>query len=193
MAALPAVRVTDLSVEFRRGAGWVSVVSGVSFELWRSRTLGLVGESGSGKTVTSMATMGLISGMGGRISRGSIEMNGVELLQQTERQWNRIRGRSIGIVFQQPMRSFNPAFTVGDQIAESARHHLGMTRRAAWNRSVELLDRVEIPDSARRANDYPHSYSGGMLQRAMLAMSLVCDPDVLIADEPTTALDVTVL
>ena len=191
-AAGPLLTVSDLSVQFPapRG-GELTVVSGVGFEMLAGRTLGLVGESGCGKSVTAMAVMGLL-GETGRIASGSIRFHGRELVGMGAAELNRIRGAEIGMIFQEPSASLNPAFTVKHQIAEALRVHEGMTRRQAGARAVELLDHVGIPGAARRADDYPHQFSGGMAQRAMIAMALACNPKLLIADEPTTALDVTI-
>ena len=191
-AAAPLLQIADLSVQFPapRG-GELTVVSGVSFEMYAGRTLGLVGESGCGKSVTAMAVMGLL-GETGRIVSGSIRFDGRELVGMPPAELNRIRGDEIGMIFQEPGASLNPAFTVKHQIAEALRVHEGMTRRQAGARSIELLDHVGIPGAAQRADDYPHQFSGGMAQRAMIAMALACNPKLLIADEPTTALDVTI-
>ncbi len=191
-AAAPLLRIADLSVQFPapRG-GELTVVSGVSFEMYAGRTLGLVGESGCGKSVTAMAVMGLL-GETGRIVSGSIRFDGRELVGMPPAELNRIRGDEIGMIFQEPGASLNPAFTVKHQIAEALRVHEGMTPRQAGARSIELLDHVGIPGAAQRADDYPHQFSGGMAQRAMIAMALACNPKLLIADEPTTALDVTI-
>ncbi len=188
----PLLSVSGLSVEFPGSDRWVRVVSDVTFDMAPSSTLGLVGESGSGKTVTSLAVLGLTSAQGGRIPAGSVKLAGEELVGRSERELSTIRGNRIGMIFQQPIRSLDPAFTVGDQIAESVRRHRGLSRKAAWKRAVEMLDRVQIHDAARRAGDYPHQLSGGMCQRVMIAIALSCEPDLLVADEPTTALDVTV-
>jgi oligopeptide/dipeptide ABC transporter ATP-binding protein len=136
--------------------------------------------------------MGLIPDLNGRTPTGSVSLDGLDLMTLNRREWQSVRGNRISMVFQQAIRSLNPAFTVGDQIAEVARRHLGMSRKDAWKRAVEMLDQVHIPNAARRAKEYPHTFSGGMCQRVMIAMALVCEPEVLIADEPTTALDVTV-
>jgi peptide/nickel transport system ATP-binding protein/oligopeptide transport system ATP-binding protein len=187
------ISVENLSISFptvRRG--WVEVVRDASFSVGRGQVLGLVGESGSGKTVTSLAMLGLIERQGGRITGGRIVFDGQDLTNYKERDWRTIRGRRIGMIFQQPIRSLDPAFTIGDQIAEGVREHFGVSRKEAWRRAVDLLDRVHIPQPEVRARAYPHMCSGGMCQRVMLAIALACEPEVLLADEPTTALDVTV-
>lgn len=184
--------VTDLSVDIRTRHTTLAVVDGVSFDLHRGEILGLVGESGSGKTMTSLAVMGVLPGAS-RIKPGaSVKLHGDELVGRPQRYLESVRGREIAMVFQDAIRSLNPSFTIGDQIAETARAHLGLSRSAAWQRAVEMLDRVGIREPQRRAGQYPFEFSGGMAQRAMIAMALVCSPKVLIADEPTTALDVTV-
>ncbi|WP_299952052.1 ABC transporter ATP-binding protein [uncultured Modestobacter sp.] len=187
----PLLEVTGLSVEFRTERGWTKVLDDVGFSLGRGRTLALVGESGSGKTVTSLAVMGLLPPRGSRLV-GSVRLDGRELVGMPESKLIETRGRDIGMIFQEPRRSLNPAFTVGEQIAEVVRRHDGLSRKDAWSRAVEMLDAVQIPEAARRARHYPHEFSGGMCQRVMLAGALVCRPQLLIADEPTTALDVTV-
>jgi peptide/nickel transport system ATP-binding protein len=184
--------IDNLCVAFPAGRSWIEVVQDVTFDVNRGETLGLVGESGSGKTVTSMAVMGLTPAVGGRVTGGRIHFDGSDITELKERAWLGIRGRRIAMIFQQPTRSLDPAFTVGDQIAEAVRAHLKLPRRQAWERAVSYLDRVRIPNAAARAHDYPHMFSGGMCQRVMIAMALACEPELLIADEPTTALDVTV-
>lgn len=184
--------VDGLDVQFATGSGRVTVVEDVSFSLDRGETLGIVGESGSGKTVTSLSLLGLIPSPPGRVSRGSITLNGQQLVGLSQRRLNAIRGEEIAMIFQEPMTSLNPAFKVGDQIAESYRRHRRVSRKDAYGRAVEVLDRVGIPNASRRARSYPHEFSGGMRQRAMIAIALACDPKVLVADEPTTALDVTI-
>ncbi|MFI0793895.1 ABC transporter ATP-binding protein [Micromonospora rubida] len=189
----PLLEVRDLAVSFPTATGgWLPVVENVSFTLGEGESAALVGESGSGKTVTSLAVMGLAGVSGGRITSGSVTFDGRELTALPEREWQRLRGPGLGMIFQQPIRSLNPAFTVGDQIAESARRHLGLDRRKARARAVEMLELVQIPRAAERVNDYPHQFSGGMCQRVMIAMVMAANPRLLIADEPTTALDVTV-
>ncbi|MGW0021089.1 ABC transporter ATP-binding protein [Rhodococcus sp. NPDC003382] len=189
----PLVRVRDLTVEFRSGRkNWVTAVQDVSFDVAAGESVALVGESGSGKTVSSLAVMGLTGDTGGRIARGSVQFDGHELVGAPPSEWRALRGTGMGMIFQQPIRSLNPAYTVGDQIAESVRRHLGLDRKSAMDRAVEMLDMVQIPRAADRVNEYPHAFSGGMCQRVMIAMVMACSPRLLIADEPTTALDVTV-
>jgi peptide/nickel transport system ATP-binding protein/oligopeptide transport system ATP-binding protein len=186
------LRVRDLSVEFRAGASWMNVVQGFDLDLAEGECVGLVGESGSGKTVAALAMLGLVQELGGRMT-GSVSLGGVELTGLGRRELEQIRGRDVAMVFQQPARCLNPAFRVGSQIAEVVRRHdRRVGRKESWQRAVEALDSVGIPNAARRARDYPHQFSGGQAQRVMIAMALVCGPRVLIADEPTTALDTTV-
>ncbi len=183
--------VSGLGIEFAGADGWIQVVEDVGFSIAPGETLGLVGESGSGKTVSALAVMGLIARANGRVS-GSIQFDGRELLELGDDEMRRVRGDEIAMIFQEPMTSLNPAFTVGNQIARAVRAHQSVSRASAKARAVEMLDLVGIPDAHRRVDDYPHAFSGGMRQRAMIAMALSCDPKLLIADEPTTALDVTV-
>jgi peptide/nickel transport system ATP-binding protein len=192
-AGAPALLdVEGLAVEFFTEHGPVRVVDEVGFALAEGETFGLVGESGSGKTVTSLAVLGMIGPPSGRVPEGSVRLAGRQLRGLPRRELQRIRGREIGMIFQEPRRSLDPAFSVGDQIAETARAHLGLSRRDAWRKAVEMLEMVGIPSAARRVHEYPHQFSGGMAQRVMLAIALCCSPKLLIADEPTTALDVTV-
>jgi len=184
--------VENLSVDFLTDRGWARVVEDVSFAVAPGETLGLVGESGSGKTVTSLSIMQLVPMPPGRFSGGRILFDGEDLTKLPERQLRRLRGNDIAMVFQESMTSLNPAFTIGDQIAEAVRVHRGLGRRAALDRAVEVLDLVGIPSPRERVHAYPHEFSGGMRQRAAIAMALACEPRLLIADEPTTALDVTV-
>jgi oligopeptide/dipeptide ABC transporter ATP-binding protein len=190
----PLLDVRGLSVEFPTsdGKGWVRAVEDVSFSLGQGESMALVGESGSGKTVTSLAVMGLTASTGGRIVSGSVTFDGQELTGGDGKAWRRLRGPGMGMIFQQPIRSLNPAYTVGDQIAESVRRHLGLNRKQARARAIEMLELVQIPRAAERVDEYPHAFSGGMCQRVMIAMVMACNPRLLIADEPTTALDVTV-
>lgn len=188
----PLLEVRDLSVQFPSPHGWLTVVDNVSFNVGRNDIVCVVGESGSGKSVTMQAAVGLVQPKGGRIRSGSVRFDGQELVGMGNRQLNRIRGDAIGFIFQEPMSSLNPAYTVGEQIAEVVRRHRGLSRADAWKRAVEALDRVHIASAATRAAEYPHQFSGGMRQRVMIAMSIACDPKLLIADEPTTALDVTI-
>ena len=190
--ARPILSLDRVSVAFGAGADQIEVVRDATFSVHEREVLGLVGESGSGKTVTSMAILGLLGRRGGRVTSGQMRFNELDLTTLRESEWAHVRGSRIGIIFQQPTRSLNPAFTVGDQIAESIRIHMRLPRRVAWARAVEMLDRVQIANAAKRARDYPHMLSGGMCQRVMIAMALACEPELLIADEPTTALDVTV-
>jgi oligopeptide/dipeptide ABC transporter ATP-binding protein len=189
---VPLLEVEDLAVEFLTPDGPVRVVDEVSFTLAEGETFGLVGESGSGKTVTSLAVLGMIGPPAGRVPAGSVRLQGRELRGLSARELHEVRGRQMSMIFQEPRRSLDPAFTVGDQIAETVRAHLGLSRRDAWRKAVEMLDLVGIGGASQRAHQYPHQFSGGMAQRVMLAIALCCTPKVLIADEPTTALDVTV-
>lgn len=191
-AAEPLLQVRDLVVEFATRAGPVRVLDRVSLTVQRGEILGLVGESGCGKSMTALAIMGLVPGPAGRIAGGAITLDGRDLTQLDNESMRRIRGREISMIFQEPLSSLNPVFTVGAQIAESVRLHERAGRKAAWARAVEMLKAVDIPAPAARAKDYPHQLSGGMRQRVMIAIALACRPRVLIADEPTTALDTTV-
>jgi peptide/nickel transport system ATP-binding protein len=190
--AEPLLVVRDLTSEFRTERGIVRAVDGVSFELGRGQIVGVVGESGCGKSVMALSILGLLPRPRGRIVKGSVQLAGRELVGLPERDLLAVRGARVAMIFQDPMSSLNPYLTVGEQIAEVAERHVGLSRGDAWQRAVQLLGRVNIPDPERRASGYPHELSGGMRQRAMIAMALSCQPDVLIADEPTTALDVTV-
>ncbi|MEU8916835.1 ABC transporter ATP-binding protein [Streptomyces nigrescens] len=181
--------VRDLSVTFATKRGPVRAVDSLSFDVHRGRTLGIVGESGSGKSVTSMAVLGLHTGAE---VTGSIRLDGQELVGRTEREWSRLRGRRAAMIFQDPLSSLHPYYTVGEQIAEHHRVHFRSRRAVARRRAVAMLAEVGIPEPERRAGEYPHQFSGGMRQRVMIAMALACEPELLIADEPTTALDVTV-
>ena len=191
-AADPVLRVEDLRVEFATDHGWATVVAGSTFDVGKQEIVGLVGESGSGKTVTGLSVLRLLPRGIGRIAGGRVDLGGRDLLALPERELRSVRGNEVAMVFQEPMTSLNPAFTIGDQIAETVRLHRGVSRRAARARAVEVLDLVGIPHARRRVDDYPHEFSGGMRQRAMIAMAVSCDPRLLIADEPTTALDVTI-
>ena len=188
----PLLDVQGLCVDFYTGTGWERVVNDVSFHVGRGETLGLVGESGSGKSVTCMALTGLIPMPPGRVAEGTALLEGRDLLQMKADELEKVRGAEVANIFQEPMTSLNPAFTVGDQIAEMVRRHKGVSKKAAWDRAVEMLTKVGIPNPTRRAKDYPHQFSGGMRQRVMIAMAMSCEPKLLIADEPTTALDVTI-
>lgn len=183
--------VQHLKTYFFTRNGVVQAVEDVSFSLSESETLGIVGESGCGKSVTSMSIMRLISPPG-KIVGGQILFHGSDVLKMSGDQLRELRGGQIAMIFQEPMTSLNPVYTVGEQIAEAVATHLNLGKREAWNHAVEMLERVRIPEARRRANDYPHQFSGGMRQRVMIAMALSCNPQVLIADEPTTALDVTI-
>jgi peptide/nickel transport system ATP-binding protein len=190
--AAPLLRIDDLRVDFATEKGWANVVNGVSFDVGEHEVLGLVGESGSGKTVTGLSLLGLVPSPPGRTSGGHIWFDGHDLTTVSEKQMRRIRGNDISMVFQEPMTSLNPAFTIGDQISETYRRHRGCGRGEGMRRAVEMVDLVGIPNARSRVKEYPHEFSGGMRQRAMIAMALCCEPRLLIADEPTTALDVTV-
>ncbi|MGW3178786.1 ABC transporter ATP-binding protein [Kitasatospora sp. NPDC001119] len=183
------LEVEDLKVAFDTPRGTVRAVDGISFAVEAGRTLGLVGESGSGKSVTSLAVMGLHRGAA---VTGSIRLNGQELNGLGERELGTVRGRRIAMIFQDPLSSLHPFYTVGEQIAEHYRVHFKANRKAGRAKAVEMLAEVGIPEPARRVDEYPHQFSGGMRQRVMIAMALACEPELLIADEPTTALDVTV-
>jgi oligopeptide/dipeptide ABC transporter ATP-binding protein len=189
----PLLVVEDLQTTFRLGGGReLRAVDGVSFAVRPGETLAIVGESGSGKSVTSLSIMRLLPARTGRISRGSIRLRDRELTTLSEGQMRGVRGKEIGMIFQEPMTSLNPVHTLGQQIAEVVIRHEGLAPRAAHARAVEMLALVGIPEPKRRAGNYPHQMSGGMRQRAMIAMALACNPRLLIADEPTTALDVTI-
>ncbi|MEW2135409.1 ABC transporter ATP-binding protein [Streptomyces sp. NPDC005409] len=188
--AAPLLEVRDLGVTFTTGRGTVRAVDSIGFTVEAGRTLGIVGESGSGKSVTSLAVMGLHRGAV-EVS-GSVRLAGRELTGLSERELSRVRGRTMAMIFQDPLSSLHPYYTVGEQIAEHFRVHFRAGRAAARKRAVDMLGEVGIPEPGRRAGEYPHQFSGGMRQRAMIAMALACEPDLLIADEPTTALDVTV-
>jgi peptide/nickel transport system ATP-binding protein len=190
-ATEPLLRVEDLRVEFPSEDGVVHAVDGVTYQVFPGRTLGIVGESGSGKTVSSLTTLGLTRSQGARIS-GRILFEGRDLVQLPEDELRRIRGNEIAMIFQDPLSSLHPLYRVGKQLTEAVRTHRDVSRQQARNRAVELLGLVGIPDPAKRVDEYPHEFSGGMRQRVMIAMALANEPKLLIADEPTTALDVTV-
>ncbi|MDP9864649.1 MULTISPECIES: ABC transporter ATP-binding protein [Streptosporangium] len=188
----PLLSVDDLHVEFVTRQGVVKAVNGVSYSLNPGETLAVLGESGSGKSVTAQAIMGILDMPPARIPRGEIRFRGTDLLKLTEEGRSQVRGQRISMIFQDALSALNPVFTVGSQIGEMFRVHRGTSRRDAEKKAVELMDRVRIPGARQRVHDYPHQFSGGMRQRIMIAMSIALDPEVLIADEPTTALDVTV-
>jgi len=189
---MPLLSVNDLHVTFKTDDGVVRAVSGLSFSLKAGETLGIVGESGSGKSVTALSIMRLIASPPGRIDSGEIIFDGHDLLTFGENEMRHVRGNDIAMIFQDPMTSLNPVLTVGDQISEAIRLHQHKSQREAFKRAIEMLEIVRIPESKKRIKNYPHQFSGGMRQRVMIAMALSCDPKLLIADEPTTALDVTI-
>ena len=184
--------VEDLHVEFDTYGGIVKAVRGVSFSVQEGKTLAIVGESGCGKSVTVQSIMGLTPMPPGRITKGTALLNGIDIIRQKIIDGEDIRGARIGMIFQDPMSSLNPTMKVGDQIAETLQVHRGFNHKKASRRAVELLEQMHIPEAEERAGQYPFSFSGGMLQRAMIAMAIACEPSILIADEPTTALDVTI-
>lgn len=186
------LKVEDLAVEFDTYGGIVQAVRGVSFSVEQGKTLAIVGESGCGKSVTVQSMMGLIPMPPGRITSGSAKLRGFEVLGRNRIEGKEIRGAEIGMIFQDPMTSLNPTMTIGDQIAEPLQVHRGYSYRDAFNEAIRLLGVSKIPEAAKRAKQYPFEFSGGMLQRAMIAMAIACKPSILIADEPTTALDVTI-
>jgi oligopeptide/dipeptide ABC transporter ATP-binding protein len=183
--------VEDLHVRFSTRRGTVHAVNGITFDIAPGESLGIVGESGCGKSVTSLAILGLLA-RNGRVESGRALFEGTDLVQQSDRALRKIRGREVAMIFQDPMSSLNPVLTIGRQIREALETHFDMDRKAAQRRASELLDRVGIPRANERLRDYPHQFSGGMRQRAMIAMALACEPKLMIADEPTTALDVTI-
>ena len=188
----PVLEVRDLRTHFFTKDGVVKAVDGVSFSIENGETLGVVGESGCGKSITAMSILRLIASPPGRIVGGAIRFQGTNLLELNDNEMQQIRGNQISMIFQEPMTSLNPVLTVGKQISESLMLHRGLSKRAAKNEAVEMLKLVNIPVPETRVDEYPHQLSGGMRQRVMIAMALACDPKVLIADEPTTALDVTI-
>jgi peptide/nickel transport system ATP-binding protein len=185
------LEVKNLQTQFPTRAGIVKAVNDVSFSLKEGELLGLVGESGCGKSITALSVMRLIANPG-KIVGGSITFKGEELTTASDERMRSIRGNDIAMIFQDPMTSLNPVYSVGEQIAEAIRLHRKLDKAKAWEAAIEAMKEVSIPDAARRAKDYPHQLSGGMRQRIMIAMALACDPELLIADEPTTALDVTI-
>jgi oligopeptide/dipeptide ABC transporter ATP-binding protein len=191
VAREPLLSVEDLRVQFWTRRGTIHAVNGVSFDIAPGETLGIVGESGCGKSVTSLALLGILP-RAGKVTSGRAIFGGRDLLHLSDRQLRGVRGKEIAMIFQDPMTSLNPVLTIGRQIAEALETHFGMKRKAAQQRAAELLDRVGIPAANKRVRDYPHQFSGGMRQRAMIAMALACRPKLMIADEPTTALDVTI-
>ena len=192
MTAAPTLEMEGLHVAFRTDEGWVDVVRGVSMALRRGESLAVVGESGSGKTVSALSMMDLVPRPGGRASWRALRLGGEDLPPSGDRGWERVRGRRIAMVFQDPMTSLNPVMTVGAQIVEVLTHHRDMSGRPALERARELMTQVGIPEGGHRLGAHPHEFSGGQRQRIMIAMALAGEPEVLIADEPTTALDVTV-
>ncbi len=185
------LEVRDLHVEFPTDYGVVNAVNGLSYTLDRYETLAILGESGSGKSVSALAVMGIVDDPG-RVPKGEVLLHGVDLLQLSERKMRDVRGERIAMIFQDALTALNPVYSVGWQIAEMLRKHRGMRKKEAMQHAGDLMDRVRIPNARNRVDDYPHQFSGGMRQRVMIAMALALDPDVLLADEPTTALDVTV-
>ena len=192
MTSTSLLSVRNLVVEFQTGEGLVRAVNNVSFDIPAGKTIGIVGESGSGKSVTSLAVMGLLQKPAAKIPQGEIFFNGVDLLKCNDNQMRDLRGNQISMIFQEPMTSLNPVFKVGDQIAEAIRIHKNVSNRQAWDKAVHLMNLVGIPNPSASAHKYPHEMSGGQKQRVMIAMAISCDPKLLIADEPTTALDVTI-
>jgi oligopeptide transport system ATP-binding protein len=188
----PLLKVENLRVEFKTDDGLVQAVNDVSFDLHPAETFGIVGESGSGKSVTNLAIMGLIPRPPGRIAGGKAIYQGKDILQMKERELSALRGRKIAMIFQDPMTALNPFLTIAEQLTEVTQLHLGHSHPQAIKHAIEMLEKVGIPGAAKRLWDYPHQFSGGMQQRVMIAMALSCNPDILIADEPTTALDVTI-
>jgi oligopeptide transport system ATP-binding protein len=188
----PLLAVEDLRVEFRTRVGVAKAINGVSFEVNSGETLAILGESGCGKSVTAQAIMGILDTPPGFVTGGQIRYRGVDLLKRTEEERRKVRANAIAMIFQDALSALNPVFTVGFQLAEVYRKHRGTSRSDARKRAVELLELVKIPAARQRINDFPHQFSGGMRQRVMIAMSLALNPELLIADEPTTALDVTV-
>ncbi|MFA5885212.1 MAG: ABC transporter ATP-binding protein [Acidimicrobiia bacterium] len=189
-APAPLLDVTDLSVAFTSHKDTVTVVDRVSFSVRAGETLGIVGESGSGKTVSSLALLGLLPASA--TITGSATFDGTQLVGMSDRKMRDVRGNDMSVIFQEPMTSLDPSFTIGNQLAEAYRNHRGGAKKAAQDRATEMLRLVGIPEPQRRLGEYPHSFSGGMRQRVMIAMALICSPRLLIADEPTTALDVTI-
>mgnify|MGYP000235769028 CR=1 FL=1 len=189
---MPLLEVDNLQVEFSTERGVARAIDGVSFNVNEGETLGIVGESGCGKSVTSLSVMGLIPRPPGRIVGGEIRFAGQDLTQLSDKAYRKLRGRDMSMIFQEPMTALNPVFTIGNQISDVLRRHKGLSRKQARTRGIEMLAEVGIPAPDKRIDEYPHQLSGGMRQRVMIAMALSCEPKLIIADEPTTALDVTI-